>query len=312
MFSKLRIFCRHIHSNFCILFLLSALSLTTAISLVPGTACTAEDISDNASAMTPLKEERFPSEYGRVIYQKNADSLHQIYIIGQSHRSAITGRNSQDIIQVQAEIFRIGEWLIQEKNVGMLLPEGFFQKVSPDRRPASTNVIRQSVRLDNQTLEARLGDSQFVNADMLLNTSYNIPLGQVENEKLYRNIRQLLRKANKESNLSILSRIQRLQDERTAVMLQNIPDIVEEAFAEGRIDNRRAMFTIGLGHVPEIISFLQHGSVRRSGEQQPNEGEKMGEASLKLLKRGYGVTVIIPRTLAENEHLLRLARLETE
>jgi hypothetical protein len=33
---------------------------------------------------------------------------------------------------------------------------------------------------------------------------------------------------------------------------------------------------------------------------------------LKLLDQGYGVTVIIPRTLAENKQILRLAKLETE
>jgi hypothetical protein len=120
-----------------------------------------------------------------------------------------------------------------------------------------------------------------------------------------------LREASQESSLAVLSRLAGLQDERTTVMLQNIPDIVEEAFQTGRIENRKAMFTIGLGHVSEIIRFLQSGSLRRPGGSDPAEAE-ISQATLKLLEQGYGVTIILPRTLAESKLARRLARLETE
>jgi hypothetical protein len=95
-------------------------------------------------------------------------------------------------------------------------------------------------------------------------------------------------------------------------MLQNIPEVVEEAFQTGRIDNRRAMFTIGLAHVGEIINILQHGSLRLPPAKSDLAEGEMSETTLKLLDQGYGVTVIIPRTLAENKQILRLAKLETE
>lgn len=286
-----------------------ALLLASVITLTSTTECIADSFSE-ATAEGTAPRHLVPSEYGQVIYRKNAESPKQLYIIGQSHRSAITGQNSEDIIKVQAEIFRIGEWLIQEQNVGMLLPEGFFKKLTPGEDSAPAEVVRENVGLDNQTLETRLGEARFVNADMLLNANYNIPLGQVENEELYRTIRGLLQKATRKGDLSVLPRIHGLQGERTIVMLQNIPDTVEEAVANGRISQHRAIFTIGLNHVGEIIDILKKGRLPSREHTDLSAGEMMGEAGLKLLEQGYGVTVIIPKTLAENEDFLRLARLE--
>ena len=312
MYSITRNFCSHTSRNICIQVWTLALSLCIAILLPPTTISAAQDIAIKEAPLATTEVDLFvPAEYGQVIYRKNPDSPKKIFIIGQSHRSAITGRNTQDIVRVQTEIFRIGEWLIQEKNVGMLLPEGFFQGISPDESFSPSEIVRQNIGLDNQTLEAKLSHSKFVNADMLLNANYNIPLGQVENEQLYRDIRRLLHKANREGNLSVLSRIHGLQSKRTVAMLQNIPDIVEEAFANGRISHPRAMFTIGLGHVGEIIDFLERGTLPPANNSQLSESQRIGQASLKLLEQGYGIAVILPKTLAENEHVLRLARLET-
>jgi hypothetical protein len=86
---------------------------------------------------------------------------------------------------------------------------------------------------------------------------------------------------------------------------------VEEAYRTGQIGNRKAMFTIGLAHIGAIINNLQRGSLRGSAQPDPTDGEA-SELSLKLLDQGYGVTVIIPRTLAENQRTLRLAGLKTD
>jgi len=296
--------------NFCTQSLHSVLLLTAATVLLPGSPSRAENLSGTSAAhLRTTHEVSIPAEYGEIVYQKNAHCPQQIFIIGQSHRSSLTGRPRPETVKVQAEIFRIGEWLIREKNVELLLPEGFFQR-GPSRDVPTADLSRESIRPDTQSLEAALGDSRrFINADMLLNASYPIRLAQIEDEKLYRDIRHLLGEARQTGSLSVLSELDDLQDERTSTMLQNIPDVVEEAFRAGGIDNRRAMFTIGLAHVGEIIDYLRCGSLR-----PPSDGSEhmTGTARLKLLDQGYGVTVIIPRTLAENEQILRLCRLDSE
>lgn len=281
-------------------FLRRLINLAGALVLLTGTAAGAKDAAPLAP---PL-----PVDYGEVVYRVNPQAPRQVYIIGQCHRSAVSDRVHSDTVKVQAEIYRIGEWLIREKNVSLLLPEGFFQRTAgKDGRRADED--RLPVELDNNTLEARLGDPRrFVNADLLLNASYDVRLGQVEDEQLYRDIRGLLRQAGESNSFSLLARLAVLQDERTAVMLQNIPDIVEESFQAGRIDHRRAMFTIGMAHLGKIIHSLRRGTLRSAvGDPTRKDG---AATELKLLERGYGVTVIVPRTLAENEAVLRLARLE--
>jgi hypothetical protein len=299
--------------NYCAHVLRGVLALTAAISLLPWASSRADEIAGISVANLQAANELFDlAEYGEIVYQKNGHCPQQIFIVGQSHRSALTGLAGSDTVKIQTEIYRIGEWLIREKNVGLLLPEGFFQR-TPNENVSLAEAARETIRLDNQTLVAELSDTRrFVNADMLLNTSYNIPLGQVEDEQLYRDIRLLLREARQENSLSVLSKLAGLQDERTAALLQNIPEVVEEAFRTGRIDNLRAMFTIGLAHVGEIINILQNGSLRLPPAKSGLAEGEMSETTLKLLDQGYGVTVIIPRTLAENKHTLRLAKLETE
>jgi len=296
-------------SNNCKDFLRAALILTALLSLFSGTLSYAAETMAASSLQVPT----IPPEYGRIVYQKNGQCPQQIYIIGQSHRSALTGRSGSDTVKVQSEIYRIGEWLIREQNVELLLPEGFFQK-SPRKQSFESSARRETALFDNQTLEAALSDSsRVVNADLLLNASYKIRLGQIEDEPLYRDIRRLLREAHRSNSLYLLSKLDGLQDKRTATLLQNIPDVVEKSFRTGRIENRKAIFTIGLAHLNEIINILQHGSLPPAADL--NSGPMQGhsdEESLKLLDQGYGVTVIIPRILAENQQILRLCKLDRE
>jgi hypothetical protein len=298
--------------NFCMPYLFGFLVLACAIVLPHGANSSTQDVAGIPAEDLQAASEQFAlAEYGEIIYRKNPHAPQQVYIIGQSHRSALTGQGGPDLVKVQAEIYRIGEWLILENNVEMLLPEGFFQNTAKGK-VSSMETARETMRLDNQTLKDRLSDPiRFVNADLLLKANYNIPFGQVENEQLYRDISRLLHQARQEKDFSVLSELNLLQDERTAVMLQNIPDIVEEAYRTGQIGNRKAMFTIGLAHIGAIINNLQRGSLRGSAQPDPTDGEA-SELSLKLLDQGYGVTVIIPRTLAENQRTLRLAGLKTD
>ncbi len=299
--------------NHCALFLRLVLTLTAAIVLLSGITSSAEDVPGASILHLQEPGENFvPAEYGEIVYQKNAHSPQQIFIIGQSHRSAITGQDCPDNAKVQAEIYRIGEWLIQKKNVEMLLPEGFFKRASP-KDSSRKLAVRGASPLDSKSLEEKLTDTtRFVNADLLLNDSFNVRLGQIENEQLYWDIRRLMLEAKQNNNLQLLTELDKLQDERTAAMLQNIPGVVEEAFQEGSIVHRRAMFTIGLAHLKGIIHFLQNGSLQLPIVNSPQSDMEIIEASLKLLDQGYGVTVIIPKTLAQNKQVLRLAKLQSD
>ncbi len=128
----------------------------------------------------------FPDHLGKVVYQEHADRNDRIYIIAQSHRSAITGKGNEDCRRVQAEIYRIGEWLITHENVAALLPEGYFSESSAAGRNRSYEKTRQAARLDDATLAARLADPAIsVNADRLLYSNYDLALRQVEDRNLY-------------------------------------------------------------------------------------------------------------------------------
>lgn len=255
-------------------------------------------------------DQGLPNEYGSVIYQNNEDALNQIFIIGQSHRSAVDGKNGQDTVLAQMEIFRIYEWLIRRKKVEILLPEGFFQRgiVKNDARgrPFAKDI---AVPLDNERLKRLLEDtSRFVSADTLLASLYPISLGQVEDEDLYRKLSHLIRKLgnrNDDINHALIEELNDHQKKRTARMLENIPLAVENAFQRGDSENKHAIFTIGMVHITDILEFF-HG---KTGSSSGN-GEQLSSSAFDLLEQGYGITVILPKSLAENDKVLRLSRLE--
>src|SRR4030043_519625 len=66
------------------------------------------------------------SRYGEIIYQYNEKSPQQLYVSGMSHRDSLTRRNGSQTSRVQAEIYKIGEWLIHNRELELLLPEGYF------------------------------------------------------------------------------------------------------------------------------------------------------------------------------------------
>ncbi|MGZ3526022.1 MAG: hypothetical protein ACXU9L_14630, partial [Thermodesulfobacteriota bacterium] len=80
-----------------------------------------------------------PSQYGDVIYRINEESPNQIFIIGLSHRDSLTCLNGDLTSRVQSEVFKIGDWLIHDQELGLLLPEGFFKSASTktQRNPIS-------------------------------------------------------------------------------------------------------------------------------------------------------------------------------
>ncbi len=268
---------------------------------MPGLTRAGADARGLASAnaiQTPFTNE-LPAEYGQVIYQSKPLSAQRIYIIGQSHRSSLTGKSGPRTIQSQAEIYRIGEWLIEQKNVELLLPEGFFKRSSSAQASQRNSAAMARFSLATAALKEQLGNpEQFVNADLLLGSNYNLCLGQIEDERLYRDIGQVLAKLQRDRNFATLCDLNRLQEQRTLKILQNIPHAVENAFQAGQISSRQAIFTIGLAHIKDIIAMLQTPAAPALPEQL--------ESALPW-EEDYGVTIIIPRSLLDTKRIARLA-----
>ncbi|KIH76004.1 hypothetical protein SAMN05660860_03491 [Geoalkalibacter ferrihydriticus] len=254
------------------------------------------------SAPVLLDSPLLPSSYGQVIYQKNPSANNQIYIIGQAHRSSVDGKNGEKTVRAQMEIYRIGEWLIRQRKVELLLPEGFFQsgEARTAHKPQSF-FTDEAAFLDNQSLRTQLQDTRkFVSADILLSRQFRVTLAQVEDENLYHTVVRLVRELAEqrgELNEGLFKQLDDFQKKRSVAMLKNIPAAVESAYQNGGTENKHAIFTIGMAHLSEIIDFLRE--------------ERIGTTEGKddLLHGEYGVTVILPRSLAEDEAALRLTRL---
>ena len=252
-----------------------------------------------------------PLEYGRVIYRVNENSPKQLYIIGISHRSAETGRNGSNTIETQTDIFRIGEWLHRNRELQLLLPEGYFttSETCPPVLAAGA-----SDRLDNFLLRQKLADeSRFINAEMLLRESCNIRVSQVEDRDIYNAVYRSLTslKAGGESSpQERLAQLQYLQEVRTAILLQKIPGIIDNELSSGRIRKESAMFTIGLNHIQDIVRYFRNNAIQINSTTAARMQPASYNTELNLLKTGYGVTIILPRTLADDQRLLQMTNLD--
>jgi len=249
-----------------------------------------------------------PAEYGKVLYECNPGREKQLFIIGMGHRDALTGANGPRTVKIQAEVYKMGEWLIREEGVELLLPEGFFKGPGGSKTsgaPAPNSDKKKSAApLDLQALEAKLADrNNFVNAEILLKRNYPIVLQQVEDKRCYEEVSALMGRAfggqcPPDEFTRAKAELDFLQDKRTAVMLQKIPEIINREYAERRIHNPKAIFTIGLAHIAPILKYLGDGGIRPAANQDFQE--------LNLQRHNYRVSVLIPRSLAEDPILLKI------
>ncbi len=240
----------------------------------------------------------FPADLGKIIFRQNADSPCQVYIVANSHRSPITGANNDFTVQAQIETFRIGEWLIRERQVGLILPEGFFGKWD------SAGVAWERMTLfDGKILEDKLADSTvFINAEILLHQNYGIGLCQVEDRELYGSVKRALYGGLKNGAVlssSYGSELEYLQERRSAAILQSVPGVIEAEFEEGNIMTPRVMLTIGLAHLDEIVKFFENEEIRIPAPQSSESDCQAFSSELELLKKKVGVTIIVPRVLIE-------------
>lgn len=261
------------------------------------------------------------SRYGEIIYRVNEKSPSQLFVIGLSHRDSITGRNGSQTSRIQAEVYKIGEWLIHHRELELLLPEGYFagkgKKVENDNLTVALEKKRDCpVPVDMDTLEEILSDNRtFVNAEMLLRDNYpSLKIRQVEDRALYetarKRIAELIDQKNSCDYLLLRAELNYLQERRTAAIVQRIPGIVNEEFQQGHIKGRVAILTIGMHHVHKIIRYLDdHKITVYSPVGKSSKGEDY-TAELNLEKEKFGVTLILPKTLVDNQRILELNHLD--
>jgi len=262
---------------------------------------------------------KIPATYGEIIYRFNEKSPNQIFIIGISHRDALTCLNGVNTSKVQAEIYKIGDWLIHNQGLELLLPEGFFKSLSTkveEKNIKDSERAGSCASLDMDALEKRLSDNNvYVNAEMLLKENHSLRLRQIEDEDLYKAVRNHLLKLascreDSADYASLNSEVEILQEKRAAAMLQKIPQIVNDEFRQGNIKNRKAIFTIGMFHLHNIITYLNEKRIKIRPPRSSSNGNGGYTAELNLQKENFGVSVIIPRTLASDRKTLEMTELD--
>jgi hypothetical protein len=97
-----------------------------------------------------------------------------------------------------------------------------------------------------------------------------------------------------------------LQEKRTAGLLQRIPGIVDEEFQKGNIKAKKAVFTIGMAHIHKIIEYLNERRIKIGSPLSPSNRKEDDTAELNLLKENFGVCIVIPRTLADDQKSLEM------
>ncbi len=263
---------------------------------------------------------QIPAECGEVIYRSNEKSPDQIFIIGISHRDTLTRANGSNTVKVQTEIYKIGDWLVHHQGLELLLPEGFFSKKPVKAREENIDLagLEKSKCVgssDIKIVEERLADDRtFANAEMLLNENHQMRLKQVEDEKSYEAVRSgILKMVGKGGDscdfVTVKSELDYLQDRRTAGMLQRIPIIVDDEFQQGNIKARKAIFTIGISHLNKIVQYMSERKIRIYSPLSSNKNENY-ISDLNLQKENFGISIIIPRTLANDQKVLMINGLD--
>jgi hypothetical protein len=261
------------------------------------------------------------SRYGEVIYQYNEKSPRQLFVVGMSHRDSLTGRNGSQTSRVQAEVYKIGEWLIHNKELGLLLPEGYFATKGGKVKDENLAVALEKnsncpAPFEMDVLEEILSDNRtFVNAEMLLRDNHpSLKIREVENRALYETVRkritELISQKSSCDYLLLRSELDYLQERRTAAIIQRTPEIVNDEFRRGNIRDRSALLTIGISHIHGIIKYFDENRITVYAPLSNSNYHEDYVSELNLLKENFGISVIIPRTLAHDQKILKLNKLE--
>lgn len=258
----------------------------------------------------PLSDITVPQQYGKIIYRRNGVAGNHIYIVGTGHRDTLTRANGGNTAQIQAEVYRIGEWLIRHHGVELLLPEGYF--VSKDRSILNKIKTRPDTALtDWIALKGRLASDNDINAEKLLIQQYGIKALQVEDETLYHEAVDILRILETGCNpidaLYKKMELDYLQERRTAAMIQKIPEIIDAQISKGYIHNSSAILTIGVSHLYDIIAWLKQNKMTIPSPAFSASEDYISEVD--LITKGFDVTIIVPNAIAEDGDIITMAKL---
>ncbi|MGZ3525156.1 MAG: hypothetical protein ACXU9L_10225 [Thermodesulfobacteriota bacterium] len=199
------------------------------------------------------------------------------------------------------------------------MPEGFFKSTSTkieEKDISAPGTPNPCALLDIKLLEERLSDNKaYVNAEMLLKETHPLRLRQAEDKGLYDAVRndlvKLISSRNDSGDYSLLkSKLDYLQEKRTAAMLQKIPEIIDDEFQRGSIKSRKAILTVGMYHLHEIIRYLNENRIIIHAPLPASNEIKDDHSELNILKEHFGVSVILPRTLADDQKILEINKLD--
>jgi hypothetical protein len=277
-------------------------------------------VSQGDSPSFTAEQNLLPPDYGKVISLYNRESPHQLYIIGMTHRDTLTGCNSDQTPRVQAEVYKIGEWLIQNRGVELVLPEGFFTEkleMASQGPPQASCPLTSPEHPSMQLLEKKLSDNTVcLNAEMLLKENFPLVMKQVEDKGLYQSVNQRIKQLSRCPNdtqayFLTKSELAYYQERRVGAMLQKIPGIVNQEFQQGRIHGKKALFTIGLNHIANIIRYLDEKKITIAPPLFTPVKYAEWCDELNLAKENFGICVIIPRTLADDHETLKKNHLQS-
>lgn len=297
--------------------LLYAIAFISALFFYPVQDVAAHTVAENT--ISSKQTTTIPPELGEIIYRINPDSPKQLYIVGICHRDPDTGKNNDYTVSTQIEIYRIGEWLNKHARLNLLLPEGYFAQDHTIQNPASQNAYAPPAApfLSDSDLEQLLEEeSHFINAEMILMDHLNFRAAQVEDRDVYQSCLDCLAKLQRDIKRTakyeaIVDELNYLQDIRTAILLQNIPETIEKVTTKGAVESHSALFTIGLSHLAKIHQFIEEREIAIKYKKKDFFFSKIENSHLNLVNAQYGITIILPRTLADNTSLLQKTGLDT-
>ena len=301
---------KHAYGSIKSLFCFSMLTILSFLTIVlPGAEA---GIVSSPKQHVASNQTDLPAIDGQVIYRHNEGGLNHLYIVGISHRDTLTRSNGSKTAQVQSEVYRIGEWLINNKGIELILPEGYFTTmVENETSPGTSEKGLKKVSFNSAKLEEKLKTDIYCNAERLLVENHPLTVRQVEDERLYNDVVAKIGALGKNGDAFdfIYDKLELdyLQERRTAAILQNITGIIDHQIRGGHIRHRNAMLTIGVSHLSQIIASLkQKQLVVRSPAFTPF---KDYVSEVNLVKEGFDITIIIPRTIADDDDLLSLTKL---
>lgn len=256
-------------------------------------------------------EKYFPSlTDGQVIFTEHPEYPNQVYIIGISHRDTLTGANGPFTPKVDSEIYQIGKWLVKNRDVELLLPEGFFADNTAEPQPGGMQASCSGSRSMSEAEKGVILNNPSANPEMLLMANFPMLMKQIEDKSLYETVYRAIQQlslcgGDLKKQFLIRSELDYHQRKRLGAMLQKIPEIIDEEFRHGHIHGKKALFTIGLSHISDIITSCREKKVAIPAPLFAAAKYEDFRDELKLSKEEFGITIILPTSLASDQGTLR-------